>query len=60
MISKLIAFVWLLSVLSAVFAGIGMFLWLLAWAHMRYGVRGMLITTLGYLGVVAGVITWAT
>ncbi len=58
--AKLIAFVWLLSVLSAVFVGVGVFLWLVAWAHMRYGVRGALVIVLGWLGMVAGVIAWAS
>ncbi len=58
--TKLIAFVWLLSVLSAVFVGVGVFLWLVAWAHMRYGVRGLLVVVFGWLGMVAGVIVWTS
>jgi len=56
--TKLIAFVWLLSILCAASLGIGVMLVLLSWVQTKWGNRGMFFAITGWIGLIAAAVVW--
>ena len=56
--AKLIAFIWLLSILCAASLGIGVMLVLLSWVQMKWGNRGMFLTIAGWITLIAAAVVW--